>query len=377
MIWHVVEPLDILMFREAKPFSPGEGAWAKGLFPPMPTTVFQAMRSALPFDNLAKDEQGLWRLDFLGPFLIDENEKLWLPTPKDLMCVLKSKEGEEEAEDNWDEKAVGATKRLRPRIESDPAWKSILLDSQIPGPMVSPKLEDREFIAGQPKPWISAPALLDYLQGIDPSRPGDFCDDPWDVQVMTHIKVQVGSRTVEDEDSYFTEVATRLHPGWRFVAGFSKKIERTAVRLGGEGHRALVYPASSSVEKTWKELQEDGKLSPAKRFAYLLTPGLVQTAENSAVYSTCPDPQQPGWEDWQSLKGCATSRAIAWGGVSTNRKQGRIGDFSLLPQRAFVPPGTVYVFDKPPKTDRHLLPTTEGFKTFETLNYGKLLWGKR
>lgn len=38
MQWYVIEPLDILLFREAKPFSPGEGAWAKSIFPPVPTT---------------------------------------------------------------------------------------------------------------------------------------------------------------------------------------------------------------------------------------------------------------------------------------------------------------------------------------------------
>jgi CRISPR-associated protein Cmr3 len=48
MKWYAIAPLDVLLFREAKPFSPGEGAWAKGIFPPLPTVVFQALRSVLP-----------------------------------------------------------------------------------------------------------------------------------------------------------------------------------------------------------------------------------------------------------------------------------------------------------------------------------------
>ena len=47
ILWFRITPLDVLLFREAKPFSPVEGAWAKGLFPPMPITEFQAMRSLL------------------------------------------------------------------------------------------------------------------------------------------------------------------------------------------------------------------------------------------------------------------------------------------------------------------------------------------
>lgn len=33
LYWYVIEPLNVLLFRESKPFSPGAGSWAKGLFP--------------------------------------------------------------------------------------------------------------------------------------------------------------------------------------------------------------------------------------------------------------------------------------------------------------------------------------------------------
>ena len=59
MYWYAIEPLDVLLFREAKPFSPGEGSWAKGLFPPLPSTVFQALRSILPHRNQYERQQWL------------------------------------------------------------------------------------------------------------------------------------------------------------------------------------------------------------------------------------------------------------------------------------------------------------------------------
>ncbi|MGA7937503.1 MAG: hypothetical protein WCA35_28390, partial [Kovacikia sp.] len=59
------------------------------------------------------------------------------------------------------------------------------------------------------------------------------------------------------------------------------------------------------------------------------------------------------------------------------RRTGEEAEFALLPQRAFVPPGTVYVFkDGPPPSDT-LLPSMSGkqIDTLQKLNYGKLLWG--
>lgn len=87
--WYKIEPLDILLFRESKPFSPGDGSWAKGQFPPAPITVFQALRSALEARTNKEDKKR--DLSFLGPFLLDGNDNLYLTTPKDLIAVGKKK----------------------------------------------------------------------------------------------------------------------------------------------------------------------------------------------------------------------------------------------------------------------------------------------
>lgn len=42
-----IEPLDVLLFRESKPFSGGEDHLARSLFPPPPSTVYAALRSHL------------------------------------------------------------------------------------------------------------------------------------------------------------------------------------------------------------------------------------------------------------------------------------------------------------------------------------------
>ncbi len=93
MEWYSLTPIDVLMFREAKPFSPGEGSWAKGLFPPLPVTVFQAVRSAIAHYTRKRRD-----LDFIGPFLLQDETTLWLPAPKDLVCLFPESRSESPSE---------------------------------------------------------------------------------------------------------------------------------------------------------------------------------------------------------------------------------------------------------------------------------------
>ncbi|NER34257.1 MAG: CRISPR-associated protein [Oscillatoria sp. SIO1A7] len=427
MYWYAIEPIDVLLFREAKPFSPGEGSWAKGLFPPLPSTVFQALRSLLPQyedteEEKIKKKRGRERdLDFVGPFLMQEKwqlkgekwereDVLWLPTPKDLLGVrivpseeLEKVEHTDEAEDNWQ-----YTDRLQPAPE-DGGWQHFRFSKEKLRSPVAPELGKDKRIC-RPMPWIAASALSQYLEGETLKNPQEFHKDPWNLQILPHIHMQSEVRLVREQEGYFTEVAIRLEPGWRLVAAISKKLEigeKTTVRLGGEGHGALVYPLApdSAVVRQWQQLQEFEEPQESSRVAYVLTPGLAVSQEEPLLYGAYPR----HWQD--HLATCITDRALLWGGVSkVKRKNSDTGqqdenaEFALLPQRAFAPPGTVYIFKEPPEPPEAdapnwpesfqklnqgkivwpenkpplLLPQGERkwHETFEKLNYGKLLWGK-
>jgi CRISPR-associated protein Cmr3 len=234
--------------------------------------------------------------------------------------------------------------------------------------------------------------LFRYLENNSNWHPEDFHENPWNTQVLPHIEMQPDKRQVKIADGYFTEVAVRLKDGWCFIVGFSGDILQTEsiVRLGGEGHRALVSQIlklepkqlQGETQEHYEKRQEFyatllNKLantdSPGKssNFAYLLTPGLALAETRYSAYP----------QDWKSqLKGCATDKALLWGGVSTLRKDNKTKEeFALLPQRAFVPPGTVYIFDAELPAKLELLPKQDGrwWSTFKQLNYGKLLWGSR
>ncbi|MGI2906704.1 type III-B CRISPR module-associated Cmr3 family protein [Tolypothrix sp. VBCCA 56010] len=367
MYWYAIEPLDVLLFREAKPFTPGEGSWAKSQFPPLPITVFQALRSALG-EYSHKDRN----LEFIGPFLLDSNEILWLPTPKDLLAVKdKSNSEDENIDDDLDEKVDKwkRSDRLQPINRQDETWKYINFDEDNDlSIMVTPSIDKNEYIC-KPQTWITAAALGKYLQGEQLDY-REFHHNPWSVQVLPHIHMQSDSRQVRDESGYFTEVAIRLHSGWRLVAGCSCELfEPHVVRLGGEGHRVLVSPLRDFTQ--WDELATYCEPKATSNFAYLLTPGLAE--KEPAIYGVYP----VNWQE--NLVGCVSDRPIIWGGVSKIQRREADEEFALLPQRAFVPPGTVYLFNFVPASIDYLLPaaSTSWFMTFRQLNYGKLLWGER
>ncbi len=371
--WFALTPLDVLLFRESKPFSPGEGSWATGIFPPLPTTAFQALRSSL--------KHNIGGLHFCGPFLLDETETLWLPTPKDLMAVRTQREGDgeddkvDESSNDWDRLCRFIT------YEEAKDWECAEFPSNLLPPMMTPELnKDRdnkptERIAGRPEPWISAEGLALYLNGEeDKLTPDHFTGDPWDVQVLPHIHIEEGSRQVRSQQGYFTEVAIRLQAGWRLVAGISRpneSIDRQVVRLGGEGHRAIVSSCPNAKQQ-WDKLlpfvEQPGTT------AYLLTPGLAAT-DKLAYYAAYPT----AWT--KRLAGCVTDRPLLWGGVSSfkaDTTNPRRRNFTLLPQRAFVPPGTAYRFKDPPEDIGLLLPENSsdrrGINSAIDLHYGLLLW---
>ena len=382
MYWYKVSPVDVLLFREAKPFSPGAGSWAKGLFPPMPTAVFHAVREVLQ-DWKDSQTEKLRDLKFVGPFLLgggQDDESLWLPTPKDLIAVATGSTDTDEDEleaiaFQWD-KLV----RFEPASESEASWENLGGSNDL-DPMVPPLLETGRF-CGPPPPWIRAEALMHYLAGTcDRLRPEDFQDDPWTVQILPHTHMSADHRQVLDEAGYFTEVAIRLQTGWSLAVGIegsSLMAERLnqslETRLGGEGHVVLLEPIEPPA--IWHPLTEGGGLTADEpSVAYLLTPGLAQTDLEAPVYGVYPE----RWQD--RLQACISDRPLLWGGISKiRRKNCQEPELAFLPQRAFVKPGTVYLFNQSPThLDERLLPEREApwISTLKTLSYGTLLWGKR
>ena len=425
MTWYKVEPLDVLLFREAKPFSPGEGAWAKSIFPPMPITIFQAFRSAIIClidnnQNESKTQKNYnAKLKFTGPFLLQDTPSgkvLWLPTPQDLICVKEYKDNPKEKQSSNQSEDSNNWLRLiclQPLVKTNPEWEHVthgsgsftnnqLLPMVPPSPSTDKDFCDspnqrgkKEGVSGRPKPWIKASALIRYLKGeslrnplnskqSEDSQEDFFHDDPWTIQVSPHIQMQADKRQVKDEDGYFTEVSIRLHPNWSLVVECDVEIEQSVVRLGGEGHRALFSSLKSFPDWVNLEIFTQPAENGSNK-AYLLTPGLAQSHSQDYIYGVYPH----AWANY--LKSCVGDRAVLWGGKSV------FSDKPMLPQRAFVAPGSVYIFKEDVKDIGRVLPNhyfqadinkwqenlpklnreLKWLETLSSLNYGLLLWSRK
>lgn len=87
-----IDALDTLFFRDGKPFTMGEETWANGVFPPYPSVIYGALRSAY-FSNHINELEKANKVDdptnnlrIKGVYL-SENDNIYLPLPND--CVKK------------------------------------------------------------------------------------------------------------------------------------------------------------------------------------------------------------------------------------------------------------------------------------------------
>lgn len=91
-----IEALDTLFFRDGKPFEKGDDAWATGMFPPLPSVIYGALRSAylgqndIDLDEVEEVTKGL-KVKNIWYKVVALNDKkrktglYYLPLPLDLV----------------------------------------------------------------------------------------------------------------------------------------------------------------------------------------------------------------------------------------------------------------------------------------------------
>ncbi|HMW06629.1 MAG TPA: type III-B CRISPR module-associated protein Cmr3 [Leptospiraceae bacterium] len=98
-----INPLDVLFFRDGKPFSMGEDVWATGIFPPFPSTLYGALRASyfsdhidkLEYANIEGKDDSL-KLEIKKVYY-SENSNVLFPIPLDLVRKVSTKKDEESA----------------------------------------------------------------------------------------------------------------------------------------------------------------------------------------------------------------------------------------------------------------------------------------
>jgi CRISPR-associated protein Cmr3 len=84
-----INPFDTFFFRDGKPFSMNDDTWADGVFPPSPSVIYGALRTAwiaqqkdgFTTENIQKSEA----LKIKGIFLEFNNDTIAIPVPRDFV----------------------------------------------------------------------------------------------------------------------------------------------------------------------------------------------------------------------------------------------------------------------------------------------------
>jgi CRISPR-associated protein Cmr3 len=417
--WYTITPLDVLMFRDAKPFTPGERAWAGSTFPPNGHAIAGAIRGVLSSDQLVQIK---------GPFFCRDYQTFYFPRPlgfvekTPLLPLAWATDHPLQGQLEWDRTKPCPLVKLPGSNEDDDDEH----DSDTPCPGSS-EVKHRQYL-----PYD---VVLKYLETgtIDPEAwklPDGEAEKPWTIESRPHNAIEPGSRQVKDADGYFVENAVRMHKGWSLAIALDTKTEQAIqaeakggaliMRLGGEGHRVLLERCEA-LDKRWDTLAEKSQenftenLTQGERsLAYLVTPGAFERKQSGIatcrawpwewkLAHTVNSNQKPG-----PLVSVATDKPVpiscrlraskdqnrgdsipapqVFAASETNRQSLNLkagGDSIPAPQVFAAPPGSVYYLDhpeklfqdQPEKWDKKQQKMVENkVHNWRKLGYSEMLW---
>jgi len=390
--WYTLTPLDVWMFRDAKPFAPGERAWASAtVFPPHGHTIAGALRSIVP--RSANDDPPKFALR--GPFFChmtgnsnSGEPKLYFPSP------LSYFDGQPLVPQSWLAESQPDSDRHNPSDSNrHNPFGAIVNDPDRPEPLFKRDFMEAGNSEGSTKAgktWRSGDDILHYLEkGELPEEKAAHViaeSNLWSIETRSHNTLEANARTVKTSDGYFVEKSIRLHPGWSLAIGVDRDIPTpVTLRLGGEGHRA-VLDRCPALDEQWNDLQEKSKANfqtDARRIAYLATPGVFQRKHNGRMMC-----RSSPWE-WTLTKregrnpnakagplvSFATDRAVAIAyRTKANKSHRNSGQSIPAPQVFAATPGSVYYLKHPTGLFQDEAQNSREHRWRE-LGYSELLWG--
>ncbi|NEO85066.1 MAG: CRISPR-associated protein Cmr3 [Spirulina sp. SIO3F2] len=382
MYWYTLTPLDILLFRDAKPFTPGERAWAGSVFPPNGHAISGAIWSL--FNQPPKT-----RFEITGPFLCKEGntrqaeKTLYFPAP------LGHVKPSPLVPLPWDEKNPMChviNDRNQPQMLVRPSW--------LPPPDEN-KHQDVDYRKYLPWEVIKKYLKDDVIAEDDWLRPEDEPDEPWQVETRSHNTLEKDKRQVKAEDGYFVENAIRMAQGWSLAIGLNQELKTpVTMRLGGEGHQVVVERCTD-LDGQWAELQslsEDNFSAGGRAIAYLVTPGVFEYphCKNGKIRPEC---RAWPWE-WNlakpgipnqvagSLVSVATAKPLLINGrirECEEKRQEQVGQSIPAPQVFAAPAGSQYYLTQPEglyqdNPDKGSERSKAKAKRWRELGYSELLW---
>ncbi|KPQ33179.1 MAG: hypothetical protein HLUCCA11_19435 [Phormidesmis priestleyi Ana] len=388
MHWYTLTPLDVLLLRDAKPFTSGERAWASSTFPPNGQAIAGALRGLLGTQQ---------HITLRGAFLCHQ-QTLYLPRPLNYvgaqrLTPVKWLQDHPCAFMKWDERKP-APLVLENRLEEEE------LAAQQQSHMVKPDPQLRQYL---PAPMVMKLLKNQPLSDADWHCQGQERPYPWTVETRSHNALAVGTRQVKESDGYFVENAIRLDANWQLAIGLDAQTHALlqpqenalTMRLGGEGHRVILSAAPELTEQ-WAAISQQSNqnfASDTRSMAYLVTPGVFERKRKEQ--STCraypwewklahgdkdygAKGKPGGNEEPRNLVSVATAKALPLAGRLRDPKGGSIPS----PQVFAAPPGSAYYMERPQGLFQDLpqvngkdnRPRPNKANTWRQLGYSELLW---
>lgn len=342
MIRLFMEPLDVWLFRDGRPFTAGADHHASSVFPPSPRTLYGALRTKLLFDAVERGEgrladQGfvertvgrpddLDRLTVRGPLLGRRNGRgrveRYFPAPLDLA-------------------------RIDPLDEETALWQLLAPGADVPGLVTDAVLAvPWAFTTGRPAPaegdWLPEDDFFATLLGE--ARRSTPASDLYDTERRSGIELDAGAegirprRVVREGRLYTVAFVRPAHDVGLCldVEGFDGLGETGLLGLGGEG-RASCYetmPAAMPDRSTVRErIAQAGRLKLVLVTPALFAGGWLPSWIDSASRATTGDVAG------LRLVAAAVGRPRPIGGFDVRAGHPR-------PTRLAAPAGSVYWFEE-------------------------------
>jgi CRISPR-associated protein Cmr3 len=344
-----LEPLDVWLFRDGRPFDAGSDHRAASLFPPYPSVMQGVIRShhlVVKGVNLRDQkaiEQAVGTADDLrdlrlrGPFLARrENGRIvrYFPQPADAVTLDKD------------------THTLR--RASAPRAPDADVDTSAPTPMLLGLHDQPE--KGESGLWLDEEALHTYLDGGTVA--GVPSAELFARESRFGIGIEPGSRVTREGALYEAEFI-RPCPGVGLlveVEGYDGWPERGLLRIGGEGRGAMYEQVAPA---PWPTPPDP---LPAQFAVYFVTPAFFDGG------------WRPEGDDWgRYFDGKVRLIAAAVGRYES------VGGYDLAgnshkPARRYVPAGSVYYFE--PDGDARLRPDRAVTDSGAAMGFGQILIGE-
>lgn len=359
-----IEPSDVLLFRDARPFSAGEDHRAVSLFPPTPLTMQGAIRSKVLAKALAEkgksyadyavgsvsipeigyaDDYGQLRLR--GPFIASKEKGQvvrYFPLPGDVVTAGCSRPV-----------AVAPLPDTESPFECNPPTVGT-----VPPNLLWQRTTARiERESG----WLSEPELRRYLEGEPFSVTLEHA--LFDREPRFHVGIDSRFKRPHQGDTgghLFQIEFIRLHQGvglWLEVNGVSLD-DTDLLQLGGEAKAAAYHKVDD------QPVLKTGGTAKGKFKLYFAAPAYFAQ----------------GWQpnDWERFITGGSVRLVA---AALLRPQS-IGGFDLArnrpkPMRRFVPAGSVFFFESDDKVIvREVITDDDGQAQLGQIGFGQVFIGR-